>query len=172
MCQFKFAARGLVFVIPVLLVLPASVLAAGGVLPKPFVGIPANSKLRSEDVNQVLGARKFRFVTGSWLNFNSTLYYSGKTADVMAFLDELTRVKGTTVVLRFSKSRGFADTTFWGKDGKSAPCQWRVLHFQDQFTVTVYLGDGSVDIDKLHFPPLKPESDAANSLNPAKSNSQ
>jgi hypothetical protein len=143
----------------VVIVAPTEVFAlAGGALAKPAVAVPAGSSIRQ--ANKVLADAKYEFVTGSFLNSATTLFYRGDTRKLGFFLSELSSVKGTVVSLKFSRKRGWVDTTGWGPEGKAGAYQWRVFHMAllnggRRFQVTVFLGDGKIDLEKLYIPPLR-----------------
>jgi hypothetical protein len=149
-----------------LLIVQTEAFAALGLLTTPGIAVPKGSPVAA--AQRVVQAPKYKFVTGMWLNSFSTLFYTGNEKDLALFVNDLTLVKGAEVNIRFSKSKGWADTTKFDKAGKAAPCQWRLSHIGNNFGVTVYLGDGKIDIEKLQLPPLKPDPSTVKKAGDAK----
>lgn len=152
MSHYRRASLAGLLSLTFLVAIPNAAFALAGLLTHPGVAISANSGLKSNEVQKVLANPKFKYVTGSFINSFTTLFYSGSTDNLEEFLDDLSQLKGAKVSLTFSMKHGVADTTWFGKTGKKASCQWRVSHHRDQFGVTVYLGDGKIKRGDLDIP--------------------
>lgn len=130
--------------------------ASAGLLTTP--GIAARAGSPAAEAQKVLQAPKYKFVTGMFINWYSTLYYTGDAKNLSSFVNDLALVKGAEVTVRFSKAKGWADTTVFGKAGKATRCEWMLSHDgNNNFGITVYLGGDEFDIENLRLPPLKPD---------------
>jgi hypothetical protein len=127
--------------------------ARGGMLSGPQAYVPDGFDAGA--VLAVLKADGYRFVSGSFINEFTNFSYAGDTAGLNKFLAGLAACDGIEVRLRFSKEKGVAPLSY-GPDAKSAPCQWgisQVVRRQPALlTVTVYLGDGTIDPEQLELP--------------------
>jgi hypothetical protein len=136
----------------------------GGNLDRPSIAIPVDPKTRETDrvaqkIAEVLQAHHKEFTGGSFLNAHSVLYFGGATAGVNALLDDLAKVEGATIRVRFSKAAGVTRWMFPGEDTPAdRPCDCEVDHLgwgaARTLTVTVYLGGGRIDLDALNLPPI------------------
>ncbi len=136
-----------------LVMVPTSAFALAGLLSRPSIAFSTNSKPSHDMVMKVLANKKYKFVTGSFVNWSTTMWYSGNAADLTEFLDGLAQFDGLKLLVKYSKDRGVADTTRFGKAGKKTACQWRVDHCVDKFTITIYLGDAKIKKKDVTIPP-------------------
>lgn len=170
---------------------PHAVFALAGKLERPSLSMPADRAVPREGRTTVLGVlddRRFHYVSGYFVNWSTVLYYSGNTADLNRFLDELSKIDGTRLLIRFSQGSAEAEQPFgWVpkpagqqlKDGETAgytrradppfPApvwQWRVDHvglgeLSRQLTITIQLGDGKIDLETLTIPLIRGAAPAA-----------
>ena len=132
--------------------------ALGGSLNSP--DIASSGTMRDRDTSErlkILSDKKFNFIVGWFVNETTHLNYGGDTASLNAFLSELAATHGTTIDVGFSKETKTAASPFDNGKGRSGACQWEVFHSsrkQTVFHVTIYLGDGKIDIAKLDLPPI------------------
>jgi hypothetical protein len=57
-------------------------------------------------INRILMAHEKQFVRGHYINAHSVLQFAGGTKTINALLDELSKVEGVTLYVRFSKLSG------------------------------------------------------------------
>lgn len=137
----------------------------GGTLDHPSIAIPATGEelngQREAVENRlylVLVDHKAKFVIGHFVNARSTLYFSGTAEDLSKLLADLAAVKGAVLSVRFSNARGEAASPF-AKDVPASPSQWEIEHdgwsaAPRKLTITVYLGDGKIDMERLALPEI------------------
>jgi hypothetical protein len=136
------------------LVVPAVAFARGGTLPRPGIAQPTGVDL--SQVREVLARKDFKYATGWFINAHSVLCYEGDAGDLSRFLQGLAECENATVSLRFSRELGESRSPFVDKESAPRSCQWRVEHNAwvdaDHLTVTVYVGDERIDLEKLALP--------------------
>ena len=136
----------------------------GGTLNSPSISVPAGRT--GADWLAVLSNKKYKFVVGDFINWNTNLYYSGDTASLNSFLKDLAAVDGTVIQVAFSKESKTAASAFGGDGAPSGPCQWKIFHSgsaPEAFDVTIFLGDGKIDISQLNLPAIQNTSTKADS---------
>lgn len=131
---------------------PSTAFALAGLVSRPALPISARQKVDGEAVNKVLANPKYKYVSGLFINFSTSLYYSGTSEDLSDFVSDLAAIKGVKVSVRYSRKRGIVDTTWFGKQGKRAPCQWMLGHTPGVFGITVFLGDGKIKKADVELP--------------------
>jgi hypothetical protein len=142
--------------------LPSSLaFALGGTLDRPGLSVPVKDEQRDAVVfrlHEILYEHQAQFVTGHFVNAHSTMSFLGSTDDLSKLLAELSAVEGATISLRFSKARGEASSPF-AKDQPAKPSRWEIEHnawseSPRKLTITVFLGDGAIDLEKLVLPDI------------------
>jgi hypothetical protein len=106
---------------------------------------------------KVLSDKKFNFAGGYFVNETTHLVYSGDAASLSSFLRDLTAVRGTLIHVSFSKETTTATSPFGTLKNRGPAAQWTVFHsarHPNEFELTIYLGDGKIDISKLVLPPI------------------
>ncbi len=109
---------------------------------------------QTQKLINVLSDKKQKFVGGYFINWETHLYYAGDAAHLDRFLDELAKAGGR---IHLHLSKAMSGTTLKMGDDvmESGPAQWEVAHNpflgDDRFDVTIYLGDGKIDPEKLHL---------------------
>jgi hypothetical protein len=102
----------------------------------------------------VLSDKKRKFVGGYFINWETHLYYAGDASQLDRFLDELAKAGGR-IHLQLSKAASGTMLKLGDDVMQSGPAQWEVAHNSslgdDRFDVTIYLGDGKIDVEKLHL---------------------
>jgi len=134
------------------------VFGMGGTLNSPSISVSAASGRNGADWLAVLSNKKYKFIVGDFINWNTNLYYSGDTASLNAFLKDLAAVDGTALQIAFSKESKTAASAFGGEHAGSGPCQWQIFHSgfgPEEFHVTIFLGDGKIDISQLNLPAIQ-----------------
>lgn len=132
--------------------------ALGGSLSSPDISSSGTTRDRDTVKRlKILSDKKFNFVVGYFVDEITHLDYAGDTAILNAFLSELAAAHGTTIDVAFSKESKTAASPFDHGTGRTGMCQWEVVHSgkkQTVFHVTIYLGDGKIDIGKLALPAI------------------
>jgi len=150
-----------VFLLAVAVARPAYPL--GGLLKKPEIAMKDPERMKS--VMRVLTDKKYRFAGGIFINAHTTLFYSGDTGSLNLFLDALAKVENTSVQVKFSKEASGTTLSLGDRTLETGPSQWRVSHNawvdERQFQVTVFLGDGTIDLEKVYLPETNPRKGAA-----------
>lgn len=141
-----------------LFAVPAAAAAITWEMRRPDVAAVAEGAA-ADPVFGVLGASDYRFVSGVFADGCRVHFsYAGDVEALNTFLERLVACRGIEVRLRFSRERGEARVGL-GSDAKTAPCQWGVTQNLRErpgvFDVTVYLGDGVIDLEKLDLPPWR-----------------
>ena len=128
--------------------------ALGGNLKTPSISIPLSEPNGGQnpiaaEMNRVLADHQKQFVSGSFINARSTMYFTGNTVKLNAVLKDLAEVKGAVISIMFSKESGVVEQ----------PCRWSIDHNgwanAENLTLTVYLGDGSIQLDELVLPEIR-----------------
>jgi len=143
----------------------------GGNLSGPSISIPVDPQTKQLDrvaqkIAEALRAHQKEFTGGSFLNAHSVLYFGGETAGVNGLLDDLAKVEGATILVRFSKEAGVTRWMFPTKDTPTdAPCDCEVDHLgwgaARGVTVTIYLGRGRIDLDALNLPAITGQAEGS-----------
>jgi hypothetical protein len=132
--------------------------ALGGTLESPSIAVSADSGREAKDWLGVLANKKYKYIVGDFINSITNLYYSGDTASLNDFLADLSAVEGTTIHVSFSKESKTASSAFGGNEAHTGPCQWHIQHLgyaPETFHITVFLGDGNVDVSQLNLPAIR-----------------
>jgi hypothetical protein len=151
-----------------------SAFALGGTLTTPSISVATASGRDAKDWLAVLANKKYAFIVGDFINATTNLYYAGDTASLNSFLSDLAAVDGTEIEVMFSKESKDASSAFGSDQGHTGPCQWQIQHLgytPEVFHVTVFLGDGKIDIAQLALPPIhsaKAKSPDEKSVSPPK----
>jgi len=133
-------------------------LAAGGTLETPSISVATASGRNGAEWVTVLADKRFKFIVGDFVNATTNLYYAGDTESLNSFLSNLVTVEGTVIHVSFSKESKDAASDFGSDEKHSGPCQWQIQHLgrePEVFYVTVFLGDGKIDITKLNLPLIR-----------------
>jgi hypothetical protein len=144
--------------------------AAGGTLDSPSIAVAAASGRDGADWLAVLKNKKYHFIVGDFINSTTNLFYAGDAESLSSFLADLAAVRGTVIELSFSKEAKDATPAFGGSQAQTRPCQWQIQHLgysPEVFYITVYLGDGKVDISKLNLPPICSQKEDKSARPPA-----
>jgi len=138
----------------------ATAFALAGTLKHPSIAIASTNDQQDPvgaRMQKVLMDHKEKFVTGHFVNAHSVLYFGGSTDDLNQLLNDLATIDGTELTVRFSKSRGAAQALLAQEETKLA-CQWEIDHntwtSPNALTVTIHLGDGKIDLERLALPTL------------------
>ena len=138
-----------------------SVGAAGGPLDKPGIAIPSRfSQDLQSTPRRLLAALQNQadaFVYGHWLNSRTQMYFRGDTERLQRFLADLSEIEGVQVSLSFSKEEGPQNATCNSNPPADLTCQWSASHIiygddASHIHVTIYLGDGKIDLAGLTVP--------------------
>ncbi len=143
--------------------------ALGGTLERPSLSVSAASGRNAKDWLDVLSKKKYHFISGDFINWNTNLYYGGDTASLNDFLADLAAVEGTTIRVSFSKEAKTAQPAFGGDEKLRGPCQWWIQHsgFEPEvFQITIFLGDGKIDVSQLTLPAIHSPQNAAEVTKP------
>ena len=128
--------------------------ALGGLLKEP--GIAMKNTDRGAAVQKILSDKKYKFLGGIFINAHTTLCYSGDTAQLNLFLDDLSKVEHVKLHVQFSKTAVGPTLSLGDSVMEIGASQWQVMHNgwldEDRFQVIVYLGDGKIDLEKLYLP--------------------
>ena len=150
-------------------------IARGGTLDRPGRSMPvtgpgddAKPDPTVNDLNATLTKLQEQFVSGWHINAHTKLFFRGDAEQISAALEKLAAVEEAALNVRLSTERGTANRPFPGSGPDSQPCQWSVEHNAwganpRALTIVIYLGDGSVEVDKLTLPTIRGRaiSDAA-----------
>lgn len=131
--------------------------ALGGTLERPSLSVSTDSGRNAKEWLDVLSNKKFHYIVGDFINWNTNLYYAGDTASLNDFLADLAAVEGTTIRVSFSKESKNAEPAFGGAESQRGPCQWSIQHSgfdPATFNISIFLGDGKVDIGQLNLPAI------------------
>ncbi len=147
--------------------------AAGGTLESPSIAVSAASDREANEWLGVLASKKYKFIVGDFINSTTNLYYSGDTASLNDFLEELSAIEGTTIRISFSKESKTASSAFGSDEGHSGPCQWHIQHLGHEpevFNITIFLGDGRIDLSELSVPAIRTPKTSSPAVKPASGN--
>jgi hypothetical protein len=132
-------------------------LALGGTLQTPGIAVATASGREAKEWMGVLANKKYKFIVGDFINSITNLYYAGDAASLNDFLADLSAVEGTTIRVSFSKESKTADSAFGSDEAHRGPCQWHIQHLgyePEVFNVTIFLGDGKIDVSQLNLPAI------------------
>ena len=138
--------------------------AIGGRLGRPGIAIPSPSGNGKRDatveaMNKVLREHESRFVGGHYINSHSVLQYAGGTRTVNLLLDELSRIDGTVLRIKFSRDRGMTDMQFADPKDQPKPCDITVDHnawgSAHELTMTIYLEGDDMKLEDLALPAIQ-----------------
>lgn len=135
-----------------------------GKLDKPVIAVPASTDGTPDAtvaaMNRILLAHEKQFIGGHYVNAHRVLQFAGGTKTINALLDELSKVEGATLYVRFSNSpddSGVVERLAGaGQDlPKTYDCQIEHNGWLDtsSLSVTVYLG-GNVRPEDLSLPAI------------------
>lgn len=138
--------------------------ALGGNLKTPGISIPLDRPDGGENIiaakiNQTLGNHQAEFVNGSFVNSNSSMNFRGNTEKLNSFLKDLSEIEGSKVTIKFSNDKGVGHFVFPEAGNPDQACQWSVFHNgwsqPHGITMTIYLGDGLIQLDQLNLPSIR-----------------
>jgi hypothetical protein len=137
----------------VVVLAPAQVLALAGDLEQP--GLASHPGDDTTAIMAVLNSERHEYAGGLFLNSFSTMHFRGDVEALNMFIGELSEIDNVTVHVRFSKSTGVGRTL----RNETGVCQWRMTHHPSgtahEIGVTVFLGDGRIDLDNLRLPAIR-----------------
>jgi len=145
-----------------------SVHAMRGNLKRPGIAIPTTGADGQPDatvaaMNKVLQAYDKRYAGGHFINSHSVLHFNGGTRTINALLDELSKVEGAVLRVRFSKEAGSVNSPFIDKAKQPQDCDCTIEHNAwgdaHELTVTIYTGSDDLDLDELVIPALRGNGD-------------
>ncbi len=134
--------------------------ALAGDLTRPSISIPVVGEGGKHDpvverMHRVLDSHEKDFTGGHFLNAHSVLHFAGGTKTVNALLDELSKVEGATLHVRFSKEAGVTQMLV----GEKGPCSCTLQHNAwtnaHDIGLTIYLGDEGVAAAALVIPTIQ-----------------
>jgi len=135
-------------------------------LKRPSIAMPGSGKKDRAFLEAVMSAfslRERHFTGGYSTNARSVLCFSGGTKTVNGLLEDLSRIEGTVLIIRFSKAAGATPSLVPDKLKPGKPCNCTIEHngsgFAHDLTVTIYLGSEEIDVEKLEIPPIRNHSD-------------
>lgn len=136
---------------------PRTADALAGRLSKPGIAIPTGDSTAAA-MNKVLGAYEKQFAGGHFVNAHSVLNFNGGVKTINALLDELAKIEGGALQIRFSKGPASFVTPLAAKEEQPKPCDFTVNHNgwgnAHDLTITIYLGDG-VKLEDLRLPAVR-----------------
>jgi hypothetical protein len=140
--------------------------AMGGDLKRPTIAMSRSNKKDRDFVEGVMSAfslREKHFTGGYFINARSVLCFSGGTKTVNGLLEDLSRIDGAVLIVRFSKAAGSTPSLVRDKLKVGKPCDCTIEHngegFTHDLTVTIYLGSEEMDVEKLEIPPIRNHSE-------------
>jgi hypothetical protein len=140
--------------------------AMGGDLKRPTIAMSRSDKNDRDFVEGVMSAfslRERHFTGGYFVNARTVLCFSGGTKTVNGLLEDLSRIDGAVLNVRFSKGTGTTPSLVPDKLKAGKTCDCTIEHngegFAHDLTVTIYLGGEDVDVEKLEIPPIRNHSD-------------
>jgi hypothetical protein len=140
------------------MLVPSRAFARGGLLKEP--GIAMKNADRGAAVQKILADKKYKFLGGIYINAHTTLCYSGDTAQLNLFLDDLSKVEHVSIHVQFSKTAIGTTLSLGDSVMEIGASQWRVVHNgwldEDKFQVIVQLDDAKIDLEKLYIPDSAP----------------
>jgi hypothetical protein len=145
-----------------------SVQAMRGDLKRPGIAIPSTGPEGQLDatvvaMNKALQAREKQFAGGHFINAHSVLHFNGGTRTVNALLDELSKIEGAVLRVRFSKESGMIDSPFIDQAKQPKACDCTIDHNGDgdahELTITIYVGGGGIDLDDIALPAVRGHGD-------------
>ncbi|MCA8999101.1 MAG: hypothetical protein KDA80_19020 [Planctomycetaceae bacterium] len=125
--------------------------ALAGELDTPGVATPSGlPDAVRQQIQKVLKREDCQFLDGFFVNWFTTLRYSGETQAFNLFLDDLAKCPGVTVSVKID----------------NIDCDWRIHHDgqSNRFTVVLNIDSPKIELTKVHFPethgpPLPKEAD-------------
>ena len=138
--------------------------ALGGNLKTPGISIPLDRPDGSENIvaskiHQVLVKHQNQFVNGSFINAFTTLNFKGNSEKLNSLLDDLAEIEGSKISILFSKEQGSGRIVFPAEGLQDEACQWSISHNggaeAELVTLTIYLGDGVIELDQLRLPSIR-----------------
>ncbi|MFT7640853.1 MAG: hypothetical protein ACI9G1_002597 [Pirellulaceae bacterium] len=150
--QFKLSALVVILlgILTTSFAQPNSAFALGGKLDSPGVAFSSNYlQAAQKQVMAALERKECKFVSGSFVNWFTTLRYAGDTNAVNLMANDLAKCPGTTVTVTFKRL-----------DEK---CDWTLFHVanENSIHIQINLNSQQIDIEKFTFsakgPKLKSE---------------
>ena len=154
-----------------LLGLGGAAFGMGGNLDQPSISIPTDPKTKEADpvtkqIAEVLLSHRKDFTGGWFINSHSVLYFAGGVDGINSLLGSLAKIEGATLQVSFSKDAGVTRRTFPSNDAAAdRPCDCMIDHLgwgdARVLRLTIYLGGGRIDPDKLELPAVKGQAAGA-----------
>lgn len=170
--------RNLVIVVSLLVIAGSiareNVWAMGGNLKRPTIAMSRSDKKDRDFGEAVMSAfilRERHFTGGYFINARSVLCFSGGTKTINGLLEDLSRIDGAVLTVRFSKAAGTTPSLGPDKLQPGKPCHCSIEHngagFAHDLAVTIYLGNDDIDLEKLEIPPIRQHSGESTPLGDA-----
>jgi hypothetical protein len=146
-----------------------SVYAMRAELKRPGIAIPTTGAEDQPDatvvaMNKVLQSQEKQFAGGHFINARTVLQFNGGIRTINALLDELSKIEGAVVRVRFSKESGSVNSPFIDKAKQPKICDCAIEHNgwgdAHALTITIYTGGDDLDLDDLVIPALRGHDDA------------
>jgi hypothetical protein len=140
--------------------------ARAGKLDKPEIaigGADGTPDATGAAINRILLTHEKQFVGGHYINALSTLQFAGGTKTINSLLDELSKVEGAILYVRFSRGAEFVDALPGTGNPLPKPYDCVIEHnaWTDAYSlsVTIYLGD-DVKLEDLAIPAIRGQAAA------------
>jgi hypothetical protein len=132
-----------------------------GKLDKPRIAIAAADGTPAASmaaINRILEAHETQFVGGHYINAHSTLQFTGGTKTINSLLDELSKVEGVTLHVRFSRGAELGDALPGAGERLPSPYDCVINHnnWVDAYSlsITIYPGE-NVKLEDLAIPAIR-----------------
>lgn len=135
--------------------------AMAGKINKPSIAVPMDEKGKPnpmvESLRKVFVDHEKDFANGRFINAHTVMNFRGDAKRLNRMIDELSKVEGAVVTIRFSNEDTAARMgTAGGDDGDSQPCQWSIDHNgwadPNRLSLTVFLGDNTIRREDVIIP--------------------
>jgi len=141
-----------------------SVHAMRAELKRPGIAIPTTGAEGQPDatvaaMNKVLQSQEKQFAGGHFINARTVLHFNGETKTINALLDELSKIEGAVLRVRFSKESGSIGSPYIDKAKQPKICDCAIDHNgwgdPHELTITIYRRGDNIDLDDLIFPEFR-----------------
>lgn len=162
MCTKRFAS--LMSVALIASCLAQTAYGLGGSLTSPGIAVPRNGPNGGENpvaakIHETLMNHRTQFVNGWFVNSHSSMNFAGDTEELNSLLTDLSEIEGSKISIKFSNEKGVAQAKFAEAGAQNLACQWSISHDgsaqPEAVTMTIYLGDGLIQIDQLRLPTIR-----------------
>lgn len=131
------------------------VYALAGPLDRPGISIPDGDAVVMK-LHEVLSDDSREFVGGHFVNWFSTLTFAGNTEDINKLLDELSKIEGLTMSIRFQSDRGLYEQAFPSNEPHDPhPFDYQIKHEGGRsIEITIHVSKAGVDLENLRLPDM------------------